>query len=90
MNSGHQIIKEYCKDIYKEKENKNAYLDLRNKLVFFIDKDNKVEIETMSVMLRNIVDNHMENINTLKSMNRLYRIKLKSYLKIHIIHIFVY
>jgi hypothetical protein len=63
MNSKHKIIKEYCKDLYKLPKNKNAYLDLRNKLIFFIDKDNSIEIETISSMLSTMVENHMETIN---------------------------
>jgi hypothetical protein len=63
MNSKHKMIKEYCKDLYKLPENKNAYIDLRNKLVFFVDKDKSIEIETMSSMLSTMVESHIETIN---------------------------
>jgi hypothetical protein len=63
LRSGNRMIKEYCKELHKIVENKNAYLDVRQKLIFYINSNNDIEIEHMNTMLSKIVDTYVNNIN---------------------------
>jgi hypothetical protein len=73
LSSGDNMLKEFCKEIYSVTENLNAYIDIRTKIITFINKDNKLEIETMSRMIQKIVYSHMDRI---KSIMRVYREEL--------------
>jgi hypothetical protein len=73
LSSGDNMLKEFCKEIYSVTENLNAYMDIRAKMITFINKDNKLEIETMSRMIQKIVYSHMDRI---KSIMRVYRDEL--------------
>lgn len=63
IESGNRMIKEYCKDLYKLEENKNAFVDTRKKIIFFINDKNEIEIEHMNEMLSTMVDMHIKKIN---------------------------
>jgi hypothetical protein len=73
LSSGDNMLKEFCKEIYSVTENLNAYIDIRTKMITFINKENKLEIETMSRMIQKIVYSHMDRI---KSIMRVYRDEL--------------
>jgi hypothetical protein len=63
MCSGNRMIKEYCKEVYKIEENKNAYVDTRKKIIYFINDKNEVEIEHLNEMLSKMVDANVRKIN---------------------------
>ena len=63
MKSGHRMIKEFCKEIHKVKENKNAFLDVRNKTIYYINENKEIELEDMNDMLGIIVDKYVKKIN---------------------------
>lgn len=66
LGCGDNMLKEFCKDLYGANENLNVYIDFRCKLITFINKDNKLEIETMNRMLQKMVFIHMDRIKSLK------------------------
>ena len=63
MKSGHRMIKEFCKELHKVKENKNAFLDVRNRTIYYINENKEIELEDMNDMLNIIVDKYVEKIN---------------------------
>jgi hypothetical protein len=63
IESGNRMIKEYCKEVYRIEENKNAFVDTRRKVIYFINDKNELEIEHMNEMLSKIVDTHIRKIN---------------------------
>ena len=45
------------------RENKNAFLDVRNKTIYYINDNKEIEIENMNDMLSIIVDKYVKKIN---------------------------
>lgn len=73
LSSGNNMLKEFCKELYSVTENLNVYLDFRCKMITFVNKDNKLEIDTMSRMIQKMVYTHMDRIKlTMKN----YRLDL--------------
>jgi hypothetical protein len=66
LGSGDDMLKEFCKDLYSVNENLNLYLDLRYKLITFINEKNEIEIESMNRKLQKMVYIHMDRIKELK------------------------
>jgi hypothetical protein len=72
LGSGDNMLKEYCKEIYKVKDNLNAFIDSRNKLITYVKDDKNLEIETMNTMVKTLVYIHMARLKELWTQHKLY------------------
>lgn len=65
LHGNKELMSLFCKELYKDENNKNMYIDTRKNLAFYLDKDNKISISRVNNCIYTFCNIYMKRMKQL-------------------------